>query len=230
MTMTYTSEYPFFYLTADMVVFTIIENRLNVLMVERGENPFMGYYALPGGFIQPGEGAADAAVRELSEETGITIDASKAEQLYTYANPGRDPRGPVVSIAHFVLQPVHEVPQHGSDAAGVCWVPVSDALSGEYPLAFDHCDILSDALGRVRAKLEYSNLALDFLPDEFTLGQLRAIYSAVWGFEPDLSNFRRKVLKSGIVRESKSQTNRVSMYVRGTARKVEPPFTRDVEN
>lgn len=173
--------------TVDLVVLTVRAGTLQVLLVERLLEPFRGARALPGGFVLPNERLEAAARRELEEETGVA-PSGHLEQLRTYGPLGRDPRGPVLSVAHLLLAPDFDPPRPGGDAASAAWYPV--ARTG--PLAFDHDQILADGVERARAKLEYSPLATAFCAREFTVAQLRAVYEAVWGAPLDPRNFHRK--------------------------------------
>ncbi len=235
--MTYESEHPPFAVTVDLAVFTIRDGALAVLLVERGAEPYAGSWALPGGFVEPQEDAETAAWRELLEETGVERFEGHLEQLRTYSAPDRDPRMRVVSVAHVAFAPDLPEPEAGSDAAGARWWAVDDVLGDglEGPdrpaLAFDHAEILTDARERVRAKLEYTTLALDFVAEPFTLPELRRVYAAVWGVAPDLGNFRRKVLgTAGFVVPTESHDSAggrpALLYRRGDARAIQPPMLR----
>jgi 8-oxo-dGTP diphosphatase len=212
------SVYPVFALTVDIAIFTVRQGTLSSLLVQRRNHPYQGFWALPGGHVTHGkENAEQAARRELNEETGIDWDDASGhlEQVATYTDPDRDPRIAaglhVASVAHFALAPDLPDPRPGVDASEALWWPVDDlelvdqraawderrAYTGEAPpLAYDHAVILSDALERVRAKLEYTTLAAEFVQEPFSLAELRRVYQAVWGAAPDLGNFRRKVLST----------------------------------
>jgi 8-oxo-dGTP diphosphatase len=186
-------DYPAFAVTVDVVVLTMSEGMLHVLLVCRGEPPFEGAWAIPGGFKRPAETLDQAAVRELREETGVD-GASLLTQFGAYGDPGRDPRLNVVTVGYVaVLRDVGEI-AGGSDAAAAALLPVADVLGGKVPLAFDHQRIVRDAVERVRRELEVSGLATAFVGTTFTLAELRAVYEAVWGVELDAANFRRSVV------------------------------------
>lgn len=179
-----------FAVTVDLVVLTVRDGTLHALLVTRGLAPAAGRPALPGGFVLPDEALHAAAVRELREETGIDGAPAHLEQLGTYGDPGRDPRGRVVSVAHLALAPDLPLPTAGTDAAEARWCPVDEARG----LAFDHDRILADGLERARAKLEYTPLAASFCGPEFTVADLRRVYEATWGMPLDPRNFHRKVV------------------------------------
>ncbi|MFG1924575.1 NUDIX domain-containing protein [Cryptosporangium sp. NPDC048952] len=228
-------SFPAVAVTVDVVALTIRDGELQVLLVERGEAPFAGRLALPGGFVKS-ETLDDAALRELAEETGLTAghgDLSRVhlEQLKTYGDPGRDPRMRVVSVAYLAFAPSLPDPRAGGDAAAAGWKPVG----GAEDLAFDHGRILADGLERARAKLEYSPLATAFVGPEFTIAELRAVYAAVWGEDLHAGNFHRKVLSvPGFVESTGTTTARggerggprAKLYRAGDARVLHPPLLR----
>lgn len=187
------SQYPPFAVTVDVVILTMSEGELNVLLVRRGQAPFEGEWAIPGGFKRPTETLDEAAKRELTEETGV--DAARLlTQFGAYGDPGRDPRMSVVTVAYLaVLRDVGAVVA-GSDAADARLVSVTKVLNGEVELAFDHERIVRDAIARVRVELEVSGVATAFIGVTFTLAELRAVYEAVWGVQLDGANFRRSIV------------------------------------
>ena len=221
-----------FLVAVDLVVLTVREEQLQVLLINRGIDPFKGRRALPGGFVLEPEDLVEAAERELAEETGIVDLGIHLEQLGTYGHPDRDPRGRVIAVAHLALVPDIGTPMAGSDAAAANWAPVAPLLTGRRKLAFDHRQILADGVERARSKLEYSPLATAFCPAEFTINELRQIYEAVWGTELDPRNFHRKVTgTAGFVKPMGKTTTRqggrpAQLYRRGTAELLHPAMLR----
>src|ERR671915_108112 len=187
------SDFPAFAVTVDVVILTMSEGMLHVLLVCRGEEPFEGMWAIPGGFKRPGETLDVAAKRELVEETGVDA-ASLLTQFGAYGDPERDPRMNVVTVAYLaVIRDVGAV-VGGSDAAAAALIPVSDVLEERIELAFDHLRIVRDAVERVRIELEVSGIATAFVGTTFTMAELRAVYEAIWGVQLDAANFRRSIV------------------------------------
>jgi 8-oxo-dGTP diphosphatase len=181
-------------LAVDLVILTLRDAQLHVLLVERGVEPFQGHMALPGGFLSHrGEALPEAARRELSEEAGLFVDSLHLEELGVYAEPNRDPRGRVVSVAYLAVLPRLPEPVAGTDAANARWEPADRVQTGEVPLAFDHQLIIGDGIERARRKLEHSALATAFCGPVFTLSELQRVYEAVWDVRLDPRNFYRKV-------------------------------------
>jgi 8-oxo-dGTP diphosphatase len=176
-------------LTVDIILFKMIRGRLSLLLVKRKYPPFQGQWAIPGGFIGAPETRVGAAMRELEEETGLKD--TYIEQLYTFGDPGRDPRGQVVTVAYLGLIPA-DAPvrtRAGSDAAEAEWF----ALEELPPLAFDHAKIAAYARERLINKLEYTTAGFALLARDFALSDLQQVYEAVLGRPLDKRNFRRKL-------------------------------------
>lgn len=193
----YKYEYPHPAVTTDIVVFTIRHEELKALLVKRADDPFLGSWALPGGFVDIDEGLEDAAARELSEETGV--DGVYLEQLYTFGEPDRDPRERVITVAYYALIPSDRLQiRAATDAEAVGWFGLSELPK----LAFDHKQIFDMALERLRAKLDYSTIALQFMPEEFTLTELQAVYEQILGEAIDKRNFRKRILALEAVEET----------------------------
>lgn len=226
--MTQTPIHPPFGVAVDLVVLTVIDGTLGALLIERGEEPYAGELALPGGFVHIDEGLDEAAARELAEETGVRV--AHLEQLATYGDPDRDPRMRVMSVAYLAMVPEPPSPMAGTDAAAAAWRPVRDLSAAQ--LAFDHHKILEDGIERARGKLEYTTLATAFCPPEFTIAELREVYEAIWGEPLDPRNFSRKVLSSdGFVVATQATTTRgggrpARLYRSGPATELTPPIRR----
>jgi 8-oxo-dGTP diphosphatase len=192
----YTYEYPRAALTVDCVVFGLDEQDLKVLLIRRDKDPFAGRWALPGGFVEMDETLEAAATRELVEETGV--ENVYLEQLYTFGDVDRDPRERVVSVTYYALVKLSE---HGlqaaSDAREAGWFPVNDPPT----LAFDHRKILNVAQERLCGKVRYQPLGFELLPEKFTLRQLQQLYETILDRSLDKRNFRKKILRMGLLKE-----------------------------
>jgi 8-oxo-dGTP diphosphatase len=218
------------HLTVDLAILTVRENLLHVLVIERANEPYQGQAALPGGFLRAGEDLRAAAERELAEETGLAGSSLHLEQLATYGEPARDPRGRVVTVAYLALAPDLPIPTAGSDAQAARWAPVGQVRGN---LAFDHSQILDDAVERARTRLELTTLATAFCGTTFTIGDLRQVYEVVWGTPLDPRNFSRKVMHTeGFVLPTGAkrmpETGRpATLYRRGPAQALNPPLLRN---
>lgn len=188
----YTYDYPRPAVTTDCVIFGFDGTALNVLLVERGVEPFKGRWALPGGFLRMDESARNGALRELEEETGLT--GAYMEQLHTYSEPNRDPRGRVVTIAYFALVRQREV-RGGDDAAQARWFPLDNVPS----LAFDHDHILADARRSLRERMHFKPVGFNLLPEQFTARELQTLYETILGVRFDRRNFLKKMQHLNII-------------------------------
>lgn len=195
---TFSYRYPHPAVTTDVVVFTILAGRLNLLLVKRANPPYKGDWALPGGFLDIDEDLDTCAARELEEETGVS--GVYLEQLYTFGATHRDPRERVISVTYYALVPEHAVatPRAASDAADVGW----HAFDELPELAFDHDQIIEMAHRRLVAKLDYSTIAFQFMSDTFTLSELQCVYETLLNQPLDKRNFRKRILSLDLIKET----------------------------
>ena len=187
-------EYPRPAVTADCVIFGYSGSELQLLLIERGNEPFKGEWALPGGFLNMDEDTDTCALRELQEETGL--EKVYVEQLYTFSRVDRDPRGRVITIAYYALVNLFDYQvKAGDDAVNARWF----ALSELPELAFDHADIIQTAIGRLRGKIRYQPLGFELLPEQFTIPELQRLYESTLQTTLDRRNFRKKILSTGLL-------------------------------
>jgi 8-oxo-dGTP diphosphatase len=186
-TFTYDHERPL--VTVDCIIFGLDGTELRVLLIQRDLEPFRGIWALPGGFIHLDESLEEAARRELREETGLTHVFM--EQLYTFGEVDRDPRGRVVTVAYFSLVNLSDHPvRPDTDARSAAWFSLTELPQ----LAFDHQTIFDVALERLKGKIRYVPIGFELLPVKFTLTQLQQLYEVILGRKLDKRNFRKKIL------------------------------------
>lgn len=183
----YCYKYPHPAVTTDCVIFGFDGSELQVLLIERGIEPFKGKWAFPGGFLNMDETAGEGARRELKEETGL--ENAYIEQFNTYSEPGRDPRERVITIAHYALVRIQEV-KGGDDAAKAQWFPIDEVPQ----LAFDHDKILRDAMRKLRERIHFEPIGFELLPEKFTMRELQILYESILGVKFDRRNFAKKMM------------------------------------
>jgi len=183
--------------TVDTVALAVQGGQLEIVLIKRKYDPYKNLWALPGGFLDEDDVSVEqAAARELLEETNV--GDVYLEQLFTFGDKGRDPRGRVVTVSYLALLRQDDLElRASSDASGVAWWPVLDLPK----LAFDHKRIVEYAHQRIKYKIEYSAAAFSLLPEKFTLRDLQSVYEAVLGRSVDNRNFRKKFLKTGVLQE-----------------------------
>jgi 8-oxo-dGTP diphosphatase len=216
----------------DVALLTVRDGALQLLLVQPETSALRGSWALPGRRVRDDESLDDTAHRSLAELAGIAAPEAHLEQLRTYGELTRDPRGRVVSVAYLALTPTPGDPPD-TDRAQLFDVARLGRPGGP-TLAYDHDRIVPDAIERARSKLEYSALATAFVGEPFTLGELRGIYEAVWGVALDPANFRRKVVTTpGFVEEAEGLAapgpgggRPAKRYRRGPARRLHPAMLR----
>jgi 8-oxo-dGTP diphosphatase len=202
--------------TVDVVILTLREGQLEALLVKRKEHPYLNYWSLPGGFVQAQESLDEAAARVLRQKAGLESVVGMEregsyrhpvylEQLYTFGDPGRDPRMRVISVAYYALVEASHIREVGEEIAlfklrlpeEERGVEIFDNKNKKYSLAFDHAEILGVALRRIRGKLEYTPIGFELLPEQFTLRQLQAVHETILQKRLNKDSFRRRMLSSG---------------------------------
>jgi 8-oxo-dGTP diphosphatase len=198
--------------TVDIVTLSVIDAELRVLLIRRGEHPFKGAWALPGGFVRVGDGHRDqgedldaAAARELEEETSLPVENVHLEQLGAFGRAGRDPRMRVITVAYYALIRPDLVPlvKAGGDAASAAWVPVQGLRPSG--LAFDHFEIVQRTVACVAERIDSSSIAASLVPATFTIPELRNVHAILTGKPQDPGNFRRKferLLQEGVLAQA----------------------------
>ena len=201
----YCYKYPHPAVTTDCVIFGFDGSELQVLLIERGIEPFKGKWAFPGGFLNMDETAGEGAMRELKEETGL--ENAYIEQFNTYSEPVRDPRERVITIAHYALVRIQEV-KGGDDAAKAQWFPIDEVPQ----LAFDHDKILRDAMRKLRERIHFEPIGFELLPEKFTMRELQILYESILGVKFDRRNFAKKMMHYELL-------NQLDETVRPTAKR-----------
>lgn len=201
----YAYEHPHPAVATDIVLLTLRDHTLEVLLIQRGQEPFKSSWALPGGFLRPDEDLDTCATRELFEETGVE---TPLRPFANFSAPDRDPRERVISVAYLALLRADQVaPMAGSDAAAVQWFKVSEMP----PLAFDHVKIIDSAIASLKRWVEEDDALLDLLPEKFKFAEIKEAYEAVTSTVVDGPNFRVKILAKGTLQETDE-------FVRGKGR------------
>lgn len=191
--------------TVDIIIFSIQNNQLKVLLVKRRIEPYKNTWAIPGGFVRISESLEQAAIRELEEETGVKD--VYLEQLYTFGDVKRDPRGRVITVAYFALINSEKIKLKATaDVSEAKWFSINELPK----LAFDHEKILKYAIKRLRWKFEYTTAAFSLLPEKFTLSQLQNIYETVFSKKFDKRNFRKKLISLDLVEKTGKIEQKVS--------------------
>ncbi len=216
----YSYKYPRPALTTDSVIFGFDGVGINILLIERGIEPYKGKWALPGGFVRIDESVDAAARRELKEETGV--GDVFMEQLFTFGDLERDPRGRVVSVAYYALVRTDAYRLlAGDDASTAHWFPINKIP----PLAFDHDHILRVAHQRLKGKIRYQPIGFELLDEKFTMPELQRVYESILEISFDRRNFYNKLMKTGLLipqeEKMKNVPHRAARYFKFDKKKYE---------
>jgi len=218
--------------SVDMAIFTIEAGELKVLLVKRAQHPAKGQWALPGGFINLKEDQTldDTAARKLKEKTGV--DTSHLEQVFTFGNAGRDPRGWSVTVAYMALISCENIQLQADESSEeAVWLSVEE-IERDYALAFDHNNILGVCYQRLKNKVHYTSLPINLLPQSFTLTDLQKTFEIILGCPIGKKSFRRRVLDADIVEETgemRGGSNRPAKLYRAKSGGKEHLFPRNIE-
>lgn len=208
----YTYPYPRPSVTSDLIVFAPRESQLYTLLIRRKNPPYQDSWAIPGGFLNEDETTDRCAVRELEEETGVRV--SDPRLIGVFSDPARDPRGRVISAAYYALTRIDgHAPRANDDAAEVKWFPIDQPPS----LAFDHKQMLSSAIDKLREHAFYNPIGISILPEYFDFSELQAIYEAIFGKRIVARTLKRKLRKYNFVvkgTESAHSPKNVSRFFR----------------
>jgi 8-oxo-dGTP diphosphatase len=209
-------------LAVDAVVFGYNDAGLHVLLIKRGIEPFKDIWAIPGGFAQVDETLEETVKRELNEEAGITNVF--LEQLYTFSDISRDPRGRVISAAYYCLvSPKEHRIKASTDAKDVAWFPIKELPE----LAFDHKDIIKVAFERLKGKIKYQPVGFELMPNKFTIKELRLLYETIWERPLERSNFQKRIKTLDLVKEVASGDHKNSTKIFSFNKKVYKKFNKD---
>jgi 8-oxo-dGTP diphosphatase len=184
-------------LTTNIVIFTLRDEQLKVLLIRRRNPPFQGCWSLPGGVIGTDEDVEANAMRKLEDSTGLS--GIYLEQLYTFSAPERDPRERVISVAYYALVASKRLQlRTDEDSEGVGWYSLNELPE----LAFDHAQMVDTAHQRLAAKLDYSTIAFQFMPELFTLSDLQNVFQIILNRDLDKRNFRKRMRAMEQIRQT----------------------------
>lgn len=209
-------------IAVDCIIFGFDGQDLKLLLIKRGFEPEKGKWSLMGGFVQAEEGLEEAATRTLTKLTGL--DGVYMEQLNAYGGPDRDPMERTLSVAYYALIDINQYKQQLSDEYKAEWFPLKEAPK----LIFDHAEMVSEALARLRYKAAIHPLLFELLPAKFTIPQLQILFEAVYDAGFDKRNFSRKVLSTGLLIKQKEKeratSKRGAFYYKLDKRKYSAKF------